>query len=510
MVGHLRAVMLACSATCTWACALACAGVIGLGGCVFYLNPLCNDQIKNGDETGVDCGGKCGKCNLGDGCRVGADCDDGNCVKGICTALPCENGMVDLDETDIDCGGGTCRKCSGGRSCVTGSDCANGMCVAGSNTCFELATISFADAVRHSSGDKTYAIFTGDLNGDGHLDLVAANEQANSLSVFINDGHGVFSDLASLNTAFITGFYPTGGNVVDVNHDGILDVITADYHGDSVSVLLGTGTGALAPKVSYPTVVGGETSNLSFGDLDGDSNVDVVASNPSTRVDLPGGPPPGSISVFLGHGDGTFAPASTTPVGLERVNHPFSTAIADFDGDGIPDVAVGDLVTAPLLVKLGNGNGTFQPEVPYSMGATGPFIIIAADMNLDGKPDLVAADRGSDGVSVLLGRGDGTFRKAITSKTGPMTTPYSLAVADFNLDGVPDVITGDYLTGTASILLGIGDGSFEPAIDAGATATANQITYGVVAGDFNGDGKPDFATANPGDNDVAIKLSTSH
>jgi hypothetical protein len=91
-----------------------------------------------------------------------------------------------------------------------------------------------------------------------------------------------------------------------------------------------------------------------------------------------------------------------------------------------------------------------------------------------------------------------------------MTTPYSLAVADFNLDGVPDVITGDYLTGTATILLGIGDGSFEPAIDAGATATANKITYGVVAGDFNGDGKPDFATANPGDNDVAIKLSTSH
>jgi hypothetical protein len=498
MVAHLRAVWIAC---------VAC---LGLSGCVFYLNPLCNDQIRNGDETGVDCGGKCGKCDLGVGCRVGADCDDNNCVRGVCTALPCENDLRDLEETDIDCGGGTCRKCSGGRSCVTGSDCVSGMCVAGANTCFELATISFADAVRHPSGSKTYAIFTGDLNGDGHLDLVAANEQDNSLSVFINDGHGVFSDLASLNTAFITGFYPTGGNVVDVNHDGILDVVTADYHGDSVSVLLGTGTGTLGAKVSYPTLVGGETSNLSFGDLNGDGNVDVVAANPSTRIDMPDGPPAGSISVFLGHADGTFAPAIPTPVGLKGSSHPYSTAIADFDGDGIPDVAVGDLVNGPITVKLGNGDGTFQPEVPYSARASGPFIIIAADINRDGNLDLVTANRGSDNISVLLGRGDGTFKKAMTADTGKGTNPYSLAVADFNLDGVPDVITGNYLTGTATILLGIGDGSFEKAIDAGPTATANQITYGVVAGDFNGDGKPDFATANPGNNDVAIKLSTSH
>ncbi len=529
MEGHSRAVVLARGAAyiraCALACTWACVGVIGLGGCVFYLNPLCNDQIKNGDETGVDCGGKCGPCNLGEGCRVDKDCDEGNCKGGVCTAFPCDNGMKDEAETDVDCGGGTCRKCSGGRTCADATDCFSGMCVAATNTCFSLATVSFADAVHYPSGDKTYALFSGDLNGDGHVDLVAANEQANSLSVYLSTGDstGALQTVASEATAFLTGFYPTGGAIIgagdanhdgmpdDLNHDGIPDVITADYHGDSVSVLLGTGTGALAPKVSYRTIVGGETSNLSFGDLNGDGNVDVVAANPSTRIDVPGGPPDGSISVFLGHLDGTFAPAITTPVGLMKVSHPYSTAIADFDGNGIPDVAIGDLVNGPILVKLGNGDGTFQPEVQYSARAGGPFIIIAADINLDGKPDLVTANRGSDNISVLLGRGDGTFKKAIVSSTGDKTNPYSIAVADFNLDGVPDLVTANYIAGTGTVLLGVGDGHFEPLIDAGPTATAKgQISYGVAVGDFNGDGKPDFATTNPGDNDIAVKLSTSH
>jgi hypothetical protein len=488
-------------------------GVVGMfalgGGCVFYLNPLCNDQIRNGDETGIDCGGSCGRCNVGQGCRIDNDCDDGICKSGVCAHFPCDNGVLDQLETDVDCGGGECRKCSGGRTCVTDSDCVDGNCVAATKTCFSLATVSFADAVHYASGSKTYALFSGDLDGDGRVDLVAANEQANSLSVYLNGGvaTGDLQVIASGDTAFLTGAYPTGGAIVDVNHDGIPDVVTADYHGDSVSVLIGTGTGALKAKTTYPTVDGAETSNLSFGDLNGDGNVDIVASNPCTRENSP----PGSMSVFLGNLDGTFNPALTTLVGTKGNTKPYSTAVADFDGNGVPDVAIGDLVNGPIIVKLGNGDGTFQDEVSYSTRGGGPFIIIATDINLDGKPDLVTADRGSSEVSVLLGRGDGTFKQAIVSSTGPMTNPYSIAVADFNLDGVPDVVTANFGSGTGTVLLGIGDGTFEKPIDAGPTATpVGQISYGVAAGDFNGDGIPDFATTNPGDNDISVKLSTSH
>jgi hypothetical protein len=467
---------------------------VGTSGCVFYLNPQCNDQIHNGDETDVDCGGTCAaRCSIGDSCHATGDCDEANCIRGTCTALPCNNGIHDGAETDIDCGGPECRKCSGARICNVDTDCFSGDCLA-DRTCSSLRTMSFADGVSYPSGDKTYVMFSGDLNRDGRIDLVAANEQANSVSVFLNIGNGLFQLAA---TPFQTGAYPTGGSIADVNRDGILDVVTADYHGNSVSVLLGTGTGMLSAKASYATLPEADTSNLAVGDLNGDGNPDVVATNPQKA----------SLSVFLGHADGTLDPAIDVPIGIENGYHPFSAAIGDFDGNGTADVAVGDIVTGPVIVMLGNGDGTFQPLVQYDSGGLGPNIIIAVDVNLDGKLDLVTANRGGSSVSVFLGRDKGVFRKPIVTRTGAADGPYAIAVADFNLDGVPDVVTPNFLSNTASVLLGVGDGHFEAPINAGATGTT---TYGVATGDFNGDGKPDFATCNATSNDVVVKMSTSH
>src|SRR5215467_5939742 len=109
-------------------------GVAGSPGCIFYLNPQCNDRIHNGDETDIDCGGKCGPCDVGASCKNNSDCDESNCVKGTCTPFPCNNGMRDGAETDIDCGGGECRKCSGARKCLVDADCFSGKCLSGSST----------------------------------------------------------------------------------------------------------------------------------------------------------------------------------------------------------------------------------------------------------------------------------------------------------------------------------------------------------------------------------------
>ncbi len=482
--------------------AILCVGLSGCGGSRELADgrgPACDDQIQNGDETGVDCGGACAPCA---GRDAGLVCDERNCIGGTCAQRTCADGIRDEQETDVDCGGGACRRCAGARHCETACDCFSGSCVAG--TCSSYPTVSFADAASYASGYKPYVLLSGDLDADGDIDLAVANEAESTIGVFRNRGNssGVFERLVSpTGVGFPTGEYPTGGAIADFDRDGIADVITADYHGDSVSILRGTGAGGtytLTGRSSYPTVAGGETSNLAVGDLNGDAILDVIATNPQAA----------SVSVFLGRADGTLEPASQLGCGTAVGCEPYSVAIGDFDRDGANDAAFADNRSSTIYIELGNGDGTFRPGPSRpAIHGVAPFILITRDLDLDGNLDLLVANRGSDNVSVLLGGGDGAFRAAIVSSTGRDTGPYSIAAVDFNLDGVPDAVTANYKSGTASVLLGIGDGRFEAAIDAGITGV---YSYGVATGDFNGDGKPDFAIANAVSNDVSVKLSTAH
>jgi hypothetical protein len=519
----MRAGLAAALIVCLGVCA-AITGLGGLGGCVIYLNPQCTDQIKNGEETGLDCGGTCGKCNVGEGCRVDADCDAATCTGGVCTPLPCDNGVKDGDETDVDCGG-SCRRCAGGRTCANATDCFSGTCTA-AQACSAL-TLSFAEESRYASGYKAYAMLPADLDGDGDVDVAVINEYGSSVSVFLNDyDHGgTFRHL--MNPAGVprddtfpnfgpTGAYPTGGGIADFNHDGKLDVVTADYHGNSITVLLNDGTGALdlAPPASYPTVDGGETSNLAVGDLDKDGNADVVATNPQKA----------SVSEFLGRADGTFAPAINLPVGVSGAAQPYSVAIGDFDRDGNNDLAIAEETSGAMVVRLGNGDATFRDEVSYPIDGVRDYIVIARDINLDNVLDLVCANRNGDTVSVLIGRGDGTFRKAVVTSVVPEGVtftvgrpwygPYSVTVGDVNADGVPDIVTANFAIDSVSIMLGRGDGRFDSAYDTKfkkpiGTQLPDTTPYGVMVQDFNGDGKPDIATANAGSYDLTVKLSTA-
>jgi hypothetical protein len=205
-------------------------------------------------------------------------------------------------------------------------------------------------------------------------------------------------------------------------------------------------------------------------------------------------------------GGGLGAPIRLT-VGTRPDAAPFSAALADLDGDGFDDVAIAEDASLSVSVRLSLGDGTLGPEALYPEGGLASYVCIASDVTLDGHLDLVCANRSSDDVSVLPGRGDGTLGKPVLSSTGVGTGPYALAVADFNLDGVPDVVTANYLSNDASVLLGVGDGSFEPPLRVGPLG---QTTYGVTAGDFDEDGRPDFAVSNAISNDVVVVLSTAH
>src|ERR1019366_4709092 len=137
-----------------------------------------------------------------------------------------------------------------------------------------------------------------------------------------------------------------------------------------------------------------------------------------------------------------------------------SVAVADVNGDGKPDVVVGNCGDSTVGVLLGNGDGTFQPAVTYFTyfsGCWNPTAVAVADLNGDGKPDLVMGCGSIAAVGVMLGNGDGTFQPAVTYDSGGRD-PWSVAVADVNGDGNPDLLVANYASGTVGVLLGNGDG----------------------------------------------------
>ena len=177
-----------------------------------------------------------------------------------------------------------------------------------------------------------------------------------------------------------------------------------------------------------------------------------------------------------------------------QVTLTLSVAVADVNGDGKPDLLVTD--GAGLVdVLLGNGDGTFQVERQYASGGNISESLAVADINGDGKLDLLVADVAGTvgGVGVLLGNGDGTFQSAVTYGS----SVFSVAVADINGDGEPDLLVanwcGPYCAGSVGVLLGNGDGSFQAAVNYGSGGSQ---PVSVAVADVNGDGKPDLLVAN--------------
>lgn len=394
--------------------------------------------------------------------------------------------------------------------------------------------------------DPAY-VAAGDVNGDGNVDLVTANAIGNSVSVLLNAGGGAFQP----HVDYAVEVEPYSLVLADLNGDGKLDIAVASLCGTdssclspgTISILLGNGDGTFQPQISY--AAGNEPYSIAAGDFNGDGNLDLAVSDRNCFTETCG---LGSIAVFLGNGDGSFQTAvqyavpqySPASISLSDFNrdgkldmavlnvcgddancqnatsgsisiflgngngtfqspkqhvtppYPESVTVADFNGDGVPDLATaGQFTSSVMSIFLGNGDGTFQPFVNYPAIDT-PLQLVAGDFNQDGKMDL--AEAGEGGVGIHLGNGDGSFRPVVSYVTG---FNESAAIADLNGDGIPDLATANPYDDVVSTLFGYGNGSLQSS----RTYEMGRYfaPYFASAGNFNSDQVPDFAVADGGD-----------
>jgi len=363
-----------------------------------------------------------------------------------------------------------------------------------SNTVFFAVTATSGESVEFAPASTLMvgplrSLATGNVNGDGKLDLVVPNWiYSGAVSILLGDGTGNFTSASYP----VGGHYPSVVAVGDFNGDGKLDLVVACSFiaPSSVFILLGDGNGGFTQVSS--SVVGDTPESTAVGDFNGDGNLDLAVANRFS----------GSLSILLGDGTGNFSSASSPATGAS----PSSVAAGDFNGDGKLDLAVTNSGDNTVSILLGDSTGNFSLASSPATGGL-PSSVAVGDFNRDGKLDLATANVLSGTVSVLLGDGAGNFTLAWSPSAG--FEPVSLALGDFNGDGELDLAVADadqYYGNTVSILWGDGTGNFTM----GSPFAVGRRPLAIVVGDFNGDGHLDLATANLDDSTVSILLAIPH
>ncbi len=325
----------------------------------------------------------------------------------------------------------------------------------------------FRPGAEVATGGQPWSVAVGDLNEDGHLDVVATIRNANMVEVFLGNGDGTFRAPADLGT----GSDPVSTAMADLNGDGHLDLVTVNDLGGSLTVRLGHGDGTVATRSNLEA--GTSPWAVAIGDLDRDGHPDLVVSHISGTT----------VSVLLGDGSGGFGAPAEYDAGVD----PTGIALGDFNDDGALDVATGSTYyLGGLEVLFGRGDGTLGPPQPRPAPGYA-YALAAADLNRDGHTDLIATS--TTGVfTVWLGDGSGDFLPRSDQLTG--TEPVGLAIADLNGDSLLDVVTANNTASSVSVHFGNGDGTFgAPPV---RLSTDSNLPTSIAIGDLNGDGQPDL------------------
>jgi hypothetical protein len=330
----------------------------------------------------------------------------------------------------------------------------------------------FAAALSIDSPSDADLLAPGDFNGDGIPDL--ASGRYGVVTVQLGDGYG----------GFATSYWNPGfSDVVMVvagmfDGDSELDLFVLTRYSESWMLLgAGNGTFEILPTPVPTDYYGYRAAAADFND---DGNLDLAITHECCSN--------GNVTILLGRGDGTFD--TTSP--LVAPGNLTGIYAGDLDADGDPDIAAVSVERSSVLVYLGDGNGQFAPGVEYFVGYI-PRTVDAGDLTGDTHTDLLVANQGSQNLTILAGVGGGTFVPGPILGLGlPVNAARSV---DLDQDSVLDIVTADDGTNTVSVFLGLGNGKFRSPT---SSSTDRDATSLAIA-DFAMNGFPDLAVATPGE-----------
>lgn len=369
---------------------------------------------------------------------------------------------------------------------------------------------TFVMQLAFAVGTNPISVDAADINRDGKPDLIVANHGSNTVSVLLNNtAPGATVPSFGVPQHFDAGNSPSSVVAVDINDDGMPDVAVTNNADDTVAVMLnktvpGAVAAGFATKQTFAT--GTQPVSVSAADINGDGKPELIVANYADA----------DVSVLVNDtAPGAMTLAFEAQQTFMTEGFPISVAAVDLNGDGKPDLVAANRGSTGISIlrntTVPGSAARFSPEQTFA-SADIPIFVAAADINGDGKPDLIAANFATSSVSVLVNTvatpASSDFAPAQTFAAG--TNPNFLAQADLNGDNKPDLVVVNTSDSTVSVLLNNTPvGAMTQSFASQQTFATGSMPNSVAIADIDGDGKPDLVVANSGTSTVSVLFNTT-
>ncbi|CAF0813059.1 unnamed protein product, partial [Adineta ricciae] len=355
-------------------------------------------------------------------------------------------------------------------------------------TCKHIFKPTVGSSATHNS--RPGGIALGDINLDGRLDIIVANFGTDNIGILFGNANHTFNDPITYSTGVKSS--PSALVVNYFNDDGLLDIIVNRYGGNSIGIFFGKSNGTFADMLTISTMKS-RPVYIEAGDFNNDNRLDIIVVNYGTN----------SISIYLNVNNGTFSDEINYSMGYDSI--PYSLVVGDFNQDKNLDVAVANYGTDNIAVLLGVGNGMLFPPTFYSTKyGSQPASVAIGDLNNDNKLDLVVANSGTHSIGIFYGHKDGVFEQQQLVELDASASIQFVATSDLNKDNSTDIIMLDPLNGHIQVLPGYGNRSFSNI--ATYITNGNDSPYSVTIANLNQNDQPDLAVTSFTTNKVLILM----